>query len=200
MSSVTAVPLQPIKRGSVRRFWLAMILLGALAILLAWAGSRQFAHTPSGLRYQMLEKGSGASPTKDDFALIAYKGTLPDGTVFDENPGAPMEIATTVPGFSEAVTLLKKGGKLRAWIPAELAYGANPPPGGTIPANSPLVFEIKLLEFKTRAEVMESQRMMQMQQMLQQQQQQGGGAPGGTQAPQELQLPPGMEGPPPGAQ
>ena len=177
--SVTAVPLRPIKRGSVRRFWLAMILVLAAAVVLAWAGNRQFGGTASGIRYQMIKEGTGASPTRDDFALLAYKGSLPDGRVFDENPGAPMEIASTVPGFAEAVTLLKKGGSIRVWIPAELAYGANPPPGGIIPPNSPLQFEIRLLEFKTRAEIEESQRMMQMQQMLQQQQQQQhpGGAP-----------------------
>ncbi len=175
--SITAVPLQPIRRGSVRRFWLAMILVAAVALVLAWAGSQQFGSTPSGLRYQMVTQGTGPSPTQEDFALLAYKGSLPDGTVFDENANAPMEIGSTVPGFAEAVTLLKRGGKLRAWIPAELAYGANPPAGGVIPANSPLQFEITLLEFKTRAEVMEAQQMMQMQQMMQQQQGQQQGPP-----------------------
>jgi FKBP-type peptidyl-prolyl cis-trans isomerase FkpA len=188
--SITAVPLQPIKRGSVRRFWLAMLVVAACALALAWAGSRQFGHTDSGLRYQIVTPGTGASPTHDDFALVAYKGTLPDGTVFDENPGAPMELATTVPGFSEAVSLLKKGGSLRAWLPAKLAYGDTPPQGSTIPANSPLQFEIKLLEFKTRAEVMQSMQAQQMQQMLQQQQQ---GAQGGPPAGGQPQLPPGVE-------
>ncbi|MCW2368949.1 MULTISPECIES: FKBP-type peptidyl-prolyl cis-trans isomerase [unclassified Sphingobium] len=172
--SVTAVPLQPIRRGSVRRFWLAVVLVLAVAAVLAWAGSRQFGHTASGLRYQMITQGSGESPTRDDFALVAYKGTLPDGTVFDENESAPMDLQSLVPGFAEAVTLLKRGGSIRAWIPAELAYGDSPPPGGVIPPNTPLQFEIKLLEFKTRAEVMQAQQMMQMQQMMQQQ----GGGPG----------------------
>ncbi|BAK65505.1 putative peptidyl-prolyl cis-trans isomerase [Sphingobium sp. SYK-6] len=167
--SVTAVPLRPIQRGSVRRFWLAAILVLALAFVLAWAGSQQFGRTESGLRYQITQQGTGGSPTREDFALVAYKGMLPDGTVFDENPGAPMELASTVPGFSEAVTLLQKGGSLRVWIPAELGYGANPPPGGAIPPDSPLQFDIRLIEFKTRAEIMETQRMMQMQQMMQQQ-------------------------------
>jgi FKBP-type peptidyl-prolyl cis-trans isomerase FkpA len=188
--SITAVPLQPIQRGAVRRFWLAILLVVAVALLLAWAGTRQFGHTGSGLRYQIVKQGIGASPTHDDFALIAYKGMLPDGTVFDENAGAPMEIKTTVPGFAEAVTLLKKGGSLRAWIPANLAYGDTPPQGSNIPPNSPLEFEIKLLEFKSRAEVMQSVQQQQMQQMMQQQMG-GQGAPGGQGEP--LQLPPGME-------
>lgn len=184
--SITAVPLQPIQRGSVRRFWLAMLLVAAVALVLAWAGNRQFGHTASGLRYQIVTQGTGPNPTHDDFAMLAYKGTLPDGTVFDQNPGAPMEIGTTVPGFAEAVTLLKKGGSMRAWIPAKLAYGDHPPAGSNIPPNSPLQFEIKLIEFKTRAEVMQAMQAQQMQQMLQQQQ---GGPPAGG-APQ---LPPGVE-------
>jgi FKBP-type peptidyl-prolyl cis-trans isomerase FkpA len=171
--SVTAVPLQPIRPGSVRRLLLAIVLVLAIGLVLAWAGSRQFGHTSSGLRYQMITEGVGESPTQDDFALVSYKGTLPDGTVFDENPSAPMELNSLVPGFAEAVTLLKRGGSLRAWIPSELAYGATPPPGGVIPPNTPLQFEIKLLEFKTREEVMQTQQMMQLQQMMQQ----GGGNP-----------------------
>jgi hypothetical protein len=172
MSSVTAVPLRPIAKGSVRRLGLGIALVAACAATLAWAGARQFGSTSSGLRYQMIAQGKGAHPTKDDFALVGYKGTLPDGKVFDENPRAPMELATTVPGFSEAVTLMRSGGRMRVWIPADKAYGATPPPG--IPANSPLQFDITLHEFKTRAEIMEVQRQMQMQQM-QQMQGPGGG-------------------------
>jgi hypothetical protein len=175
MYSVTAVPLRPIAKGSVRRLWLGVGLVAACAATLSWAGARQFGGTDSGLRYQMIKQGEGPHPTKDDFALIGYKGSLPDGTVFDQNEQTPMELANTVPGFSEAVTLMRKGGQMRVWIPADKAYGASPPPG--IPANSPLQFDIKLIEFKTRAEIMEAQRQMQMQQMLQQQMhQQGGGA------------------------
>ncbi len=169
LMSVTAVPLRPIAKGSVRRFWLGIVLVGACAATLSWAGVRQFGSTESGLRYQIIKPGEGPSPTRDDFALIGYKGTLPDGKVFDENPGAPMEIAGTVPGFAEAITLMRKGGRMRVWIPADKAYGASPPPG--IPANSPLQFDIQLHEFKTRAEIMEAQQQQQLQRMLQQQMQ-----------------------------
>ncbi|MBO9574717.1 MAG: FKBP-type peptidyl-prolyl cis-trans isomerase [Sphingobium sp.] len=184
MSSVTAVPLQPIQKGALSRLWLAIIVVVLLAVLLAWNGTRAFgsAEVPDGegrthrIVYQMLEEGTGSSPTREDFALVAYKGTLPDGKVFDENKQAPMDLTTLTPGFAKAVTLLKKGGRMRVTVPAELGYGANPPPNSIIPANSPLTFDISLIEFKSRAEVMEMQRQMQMQQMLQQQMQ-GGGAP-----------------------
>lgn len=175
--SVTAVPLRPIAKGSVRRLWLGIVLIVACAVTLSWAGAKQFGSTPSGLRYQVIKAGEGPSPTKDDFALVGYKGTLPDGKVFDENPGAPMEISGTVPGFAEAITLMRKGGKMRVWIPADQAYGASSPPG--IPANSPLQFDITLHEFKTRAEIMEAQQQQQLQQMLQQQMQGQGGPPPG---------------------
>jgi hypothetical protein len=184
MSEVTAVPLHPIAKGSLSRFWLAMLLLLLVAAALAWAGLRQFGATPSGLKYQIVAAGEAAHPAKDDFALVGYKGMLPDGTVFDENPQASMDLTTLVPGFSEAVTLVGKGGKLRAWLPPELGYGANVRPGSKIPANSPLIFEISVIDFKSRAEVMEIQRQMQMQQMLQQQMGGGGAGGGGVPMPE----------------
>lgn len=193
MSSVTAVPLQPIQKGSVRRLWIVIVLIVAVAAVLAWVGNRQFGRTASGLTYQMIKTGEGSSPAKDDVAMLGYKGSLPDGTVFDQNEGTAMDLSSVVPGFAEAVTLMKKGGTIRAWLPADLAYGATPPEGSPIPANSPLVFEIKLIEFKTRAEVMEMQRQMQMQRMMQQMQGGGGGAPGMPPMPQGA-----PEGPPQG--
>lgn len=175
MSTVTAVPLRPIAKGSLGKLWLGVGIAALAGIGLAAAGSAQFGRTESGLKYQVLEKGTGPSPGPQDFALVAYKGTLPDGTVFDENARAPMEIGNVVPGFAEALTMMHKGGHMRVSIPAKLAYGESPPPGSGIPANAPLQFDIKLIEFKTRAEVMQLQQQMQMQQMMQ-----GGAAPGGA--------------------
>ncbi|HTH28241.1 MAG TPA: FKBP-type peptidyl-prolyl cis-trans isomerase [Sphingobium sp.] len=174
MSEITAVPLRPIAKGSLSKLWLGVAAAALAGVGLAYAGSAQFGTTDSGLKYQLLEKGEGPTPTKEDFALVGYKGSLSDGTVFDENARAPMEIANVVPGFAEALTLMRKGGHMRVWIPAKLAYGSNPPPGSGIPADAPLQFDIRLLEFKSRAEVMQMQQQMQMQQMLQQQQ--GGAA------------------------
>lgn len=196
--SVTAVPLRPIQKGSVRRLWLGVAVIAAGSALLTWNGLRPFGQgepqekdgSLHRISYQIIDPGMGDSrPTADDFAQVSYKGSLPDGTVFEETPQpTPMDLSTMIPGFKEAVTLLKKNGKIRVRIPAELAYG-NEARGEVIPANSPLIFEITLHDFRTRAEVMEMQRQMQMQQMLQQQMQQGGGAPGG--APEGApQLPP----------
>lgn len=172
--SVTAVPLRPVAKGSVPRLWIALALVLLAAVALALLGARQFGTTESGLRYQMLAAGSGGSPTRDDVALVAYKGTLPSGVVFDENERAALALEQVVPGFAEALTLMKKGGHMRVVIPAKLAYGDSPQPGSGIPANSPLHFDIRLIDYKSRAEIMEAQRQMQMQQMMQQQLQQQG--------------------------
>lgn len=165
--SVTAVPLRPVAKGAILRLWLGVFLAVAVGIGLAFAGTGPFKTTASGLRYQIMEKGTGPSPTAEDFALVGYKGTLEDGTVFDENARAPMEIGSVVPGFAEALTMMKKGGRMRVWIPAKLAYGDSPPQGSGIPAGAPIQFDIRLLEFRTRAEVMQLQQQMQMQQMMQ---------------------------------
>lgn len=191
--SVTAVPLRPIAKGSLSKLWLGVGVAALAGIGLAFTGASQFGATDSGLKFQVIEKGVGPSPSHDDFALVGYKGTLPDGTVFDENARAPMEVANVVPGFAEALTLMHKGGHMRVWIPAKLAYGESPPPGSGIPANTPLQFDIKLIEFKTRAEVMQLQQQMQMQQMMQG----GAGAMPGAPAPMGPEAPAAAEAPKP---
>jgi FKBP-type peptidyl-prolyl cis-trans isomerase FkpA len=93
-----------------------------------------------------------------------------------------------IPGFTQALEKMQKGGKYKVEIPAELAYGAqeqrNPQTGKVeIPANSDLVFEIELLDFKSRAEVEAQMRMMQQLQAQMQAQQGGGAAKGATPPP-----------------
>lgn len=197
--SVTAVPLQPIQKGSVRRLGLGLAVVVAGSALLTWNGLRPFGLTKSGIAYQITKQGTGDNPARDDFALVSYKGTLPDGTIFDQTQQpSPVDLASMIPGFSESITLLKKGGQARVRIPARLAYGATPPQGSTIPADSPLIFDITLVEHMGRAQMMELQRQQQMQQMLQQQMQ-GGGAPGGAPPggpPVELPAPQGAPGQP----
>ena len=187
--STTAVPLRSIAKGSLTRLWIGVAAIALAAGGLAWAGQQHVESTPSafladnadaegvvstesGLQYTVLTEGTGPSPTTADVALVGYKGTLLDGTVFDENPQAPMPVDGVVPGFSEGLQKMKKGGKYRLWIPAELGYGDQA--AGPIPAGSVLVFDVELHDFKSRAEI------MQMQQMMQQQQ---GGAPGAAPQP-----------------
>ncbi|MGE3691298.1 MAG: FKBP-type peptidyl-prolyl cis-trans isomerase [Novosphingobium sp.] len=183
MTEITRVPLQPIAKGSLAKLW-----LGVLAAMLA-AGGIAWAAMPVQVKVETLIKGSGESPTIDDIALIGYKGTLPDGKVFDQQEQAAMPLQGVIPGFTKALLQMQRGGKYRIFIPAELGYGDKE--AGQIPPNTDLTFEVDLIDFKSRAEIEEQQRMMQqLQQMQAQQQGQGGqggpprgGAPGGPGAP-----------------
>jgi hypothetical protein len=87
--SVTAVPLRPIKKGSLIRLWLALAILVLGAAGLAWAGTsgQQMLTTASGIQLQVLKEGTGAQPTTTDIVLVHYEGRLEDGTVFDSTKG-----------------------------------------------------------------------------------------------------------------
>ena len=198
--SVTAVPLQPIKKGSLAKLWVGIAIVILAAIALAWitAGSvrDQFQTnedyledvteqdgvvvTDSGLRYKFIEKGDGAIAEQGGAVTVNYEGRLRDGTVFDKNDGAVFPVGGTILGFDEALQLAPGGSTIEVWIPPALAYGDQEIPNQEtgeplIPADSVLNFTFEVLEVKSPAEV---QQMMQMQQqMMEQMQQQQGGAP-----------------------
>lgn len=110
------------------------------------------ARTPSGLGYTMLRAGTGAKPAADATVLVNYIGYLAaTGAVFDQGMQTPMPVGQVIPGFSQGLQLLGKGGIVRLCIPASLGYGAQA--SGPIPANSDLVFQVELLDFKTAAEM-----------------------------------------------
>jgi FKBP-type peptidyl-prolyl cis-trans isomerase FkpA/FKBP-type peptidyl-prolyl cis-trans isomerase FklB len=104
--------------------------------------------TASGLQYQVLTEGTGATPKKEDNVKCHYTGTLIDGTKFDSSVdrGQPAEfpVGGVIPGWTEALQMMKVGSKYKLFIPPELAYGPAGRPG--IPPNSALVFEVELLE------------------------------------------------------
>jgi cyclophilin family peptidyl-prolyl cis-trans isomerase len=106
--------------------------------------------TPSGLRYVILEKGTGPSPTQGTKVTCHYKGELLDGTVFDSSfaRGTPGQftIGKVIPGWNEALLTMRKGERRIVIIPPELGYGESGYPG-VIPGNAFLVFELKLISF-----------------------------------------------------
>lgn len=197
MSTVTAVPIAPTKRSYLVWIWLGIVVAIAGAAALAWVGTEKVVleradnatflarnkthsgvtETASGLQIETITEGTGASPTDSDVALVNYKGMLRDGTVFDASQQpTPMPVTGVIPGFTEALKRMKKGGKYRIWIKPELGYGKEPkmdPRTGkvVIPGDSLLIFEVELLEFIP---------MSVYQQMMQQQM---GGAPGAPGAP-----------------
>lgn len=187
--SVTAVPIQPVKRRYVVYLIVGLAFALAAAAALAWQGpidpsaaflaknARQagVVTTASGLQYKVIEAGQGPRPTDTDVALIGYVGTLPDGTVFDQQAQAPMPVAGVVPGFSEALKLMPKGAKYRIWIKPSLGYG-GPRPAGAPPlegevkklATQVLTFDVTMIDFLPEQVI----RQLQMQQQMM------GGAPG----------------------
>lgn len=172
MTEIHRVPLQPIGRGSLTKLWLG---IAAVALL---AGGVAYAALPASVDVDTITKGNGQSPTREDVALVNYKGMLPDGKVFDEGKQAVLPLAEVVPGFTKALEQMQRGGKYKVHIPAELGYGEKG--AGPIPPNTDLDFEIELLDFKSRAEIEQQQRIMQQ---LQQMQMGGAGAPGAPGAP-----------------
>jgi FKBP-type peptidyl-prolyl cis-trans isomerase FklB len=106
---------------------------------------------PSGLQYRVIKTGSGKTPKTSDMVQVTYKGWLIDGTVFDQTkPGQPAEFPAghLIPGWVEALTLMKEGDEWELVIPSNLAYGERGAGDGLIPANQTLVFDMTLLKVK----------------------------------------------------
>jgi len=112
-----------------------------------------FEKTESGLRYQILQKGTGAQATKGAMVSVHYKGQLTDGTVFDSSykRKEPIEFALgmgqVIAGWDEGVSLLSVGDKARFVIPSNLGYGSRGA-GGAIPPNANLIFDVELVSIK----------------------------------------------------
>lgn len=194
--SVTAVPLQPLKRSYIT--WLALGVLVAIAAaaglaflgtaqavaikgsneqFLSWNKSRSGVHaTGSGLQYQVLKAGTGPNATDGDGVAVTIVGTLRDGTEFQ--PRAPMRIIVgqdqMIPGFTEALKQMNSGAHYRFWLPPQIAYGSS---AGAPPElkDQVLIFDISMDQHISAAQL----RQLQMQQQMMQQMQ-GGGAPAGA--------------------
>ena len=108
--------------------------------------------TSTGLLYEILIDGAGLKPSATDTVTVHYHGTLIDGTIFDSSVqrGEPASFGVhqVIPGWTEALQLMPVGSKYKLYIPQELAYGANPHPGGAIKPFSALIFEVELLDIK----------------------------------------------------
>lgn len=106
--------------------------------------------TPSGLQYEVITMGTGDKPAATDRVRVHYAGTLIDGTEFDSSykRGEPAEFGVNqvIPGWVEAIQMMPAGSKWKLHIPSDLAYGPGGAPGGSIPPNSVLVFDVELLE------------------------------------------------------
>ena len=108
--------------------------------------------TASGLQYEVLQQGTGIKPTLLDTFVAHYRGTLLDGTIFDEsyNKGQPLtwQVNQVISGWTEALQMMPIGSKYKLYIPYEIAYGAAG--SGKIPGGAMLTFEIELLDIKKK--------------------------------------------------
>jgi FKBP-type peptidyl-prolyl cis-trans isomerase FkpA len=137
------------------------MLLALLASPLAWAqdaaldkaaAEKDAVKTPSGMVFRSLKDGTGPSPKETDIVRVHYRGTFPDGKEFDSSiaRGQPAEfpLNRVIRCWTEGVQKMKVGGKAKLTCPASVAYGERGTPGGPIPPNATLVFEVELLGIK----------------------------------------------------
>ncbi len=189
MTEITAVPIKPVAKGSLTKLWVGVALAIAVGGGLAWAA------IPRGVDLDTEVAGTGPMPKVGDVVFMNYKGTLAaDGTVFDESRDIPLPVqgifpegtpfpieeGATIPGFFEGLQQMQKGGKYTLFIPADKAYGAQPPQGAPIPPNADLEFEIEVIDIM-------SQKTFERNLQILQQAMQSQGAPGG--APQAAPAP-----------
>ena len=148
---------------SFRASWYAAILwLLSLGLFLETAAAvepgpadadapAQFSTTPSGLKYKVLRKGTGEKPKAGNTVTVHYRGWLDDGKEFDSSykRGKPLTFALNrvIPGWTEGMQLVGKGGMIELEIPPELGYGARGA-GRDIPPNSRLHFTVELIDIK----------------------------------------------------
>ncbi|MEE4199807.1 FKBP-type peptidyl-prolyl cis-trans isomerase [Erythrobacter sp.] len=159
MTEVTRVPLQPVAKGSLTKIWLGVVIAVLLGAGLA------FAAVPKGFSIDTIVEGTGPTPEEGDMVFVKYRGSLAaTGEVFDESQDIPLPVAgvfpegspfpveedATIEGFYQGLQQMRKGGRYELYIPADMAYGAEPPPGAPIPPNADLVFEIEVVDFMSR--------------------------------------------------
>jgi len=126
-------------------------LLASLVLAPAALAQTAAVTTASGLVYESLKEGSGASPKATDTVKVHYRGTFMDGKEFDSSykRGEPTEfpLNRVIPCWTEGVQRMKPGGKARLTCPPAIAYGARGA-GGVIPPNATLNFEVELLSVR----------------------------------------------------
>ena len=168
------------RRGGNGKLWLALIVLIATGVALAWfgAGSLRPEVSATGLEFREVKAGTGGVITDADAALLDYELRSDDGTVLDgsKQHGGPQPFMTAAvyAGFAEAMRRMEEGGEYRFSFPQKLAFEKEAPPG--FPANTDLNFTVQVRKVVRGGAAMLQQQMM-MQQM-QQMQQQGGPPPG----------------------
>lgn len=122
------------------------------AYLADYAKQRGIIVRPSGLMYKIMHNGYGKRPAPTDIVTVYYTGSLINGTVFDgteEGLPAQFKTSTLIPGWTEALEMMREGDQWHIVIPPNLAYGARGAGNGAIPPNQVLVFDLTLITVTT---------------------------------------------------
>jgi FKBP-type peptidyl-prolyl cis-trans isomerase len=138
----------------LRRFLTITAACAALLALLAACGPKASPAssgdqqlTASGLKYVIIEQGTGPQAKAGDTVTVKYTGKLDDGTVFDSGDYTfVLGTGQVIPGWDEGIALLNEGGKATLIIPPDLAYG--PQGNGPIPPNATLTFDVELTDIQ----------------------------------------------------
>jgi FKBP-type peptidyl-prolyl cis-trans isomerase FklB len=125
---------------------LAFLLLHAAEPAPAPTAESPITTTASGLRFQVLQPGTGRSPTRRDAVEVMYEVRLVRNGRLVESTRTPagIPVSGSIAGFTEALLLMNEGGRYRFWVPARLAYGRRGSPGA-VPPNADLVFTLSLI-------------------------------------------------------
>jgi FKBP-type peptidyl-prolyl cis-trans isomerase FkpA len=195
--SVTAVPIRPIKKGSVLKLWLGLGLLAALAILLAWVGTSSFRPKTlaDGVRLETKRPGLGAKVRKEDLVALQYKLHINklESPVVQDSRQSQQGIFAAVPspemiypGFAAGLLEMRQGGSYVLSLPPG-SHVKEPAPGAPFTPRDTLVFEIDVVQIERGGaeRFIQMQQMQMMQRMQQMQQMQGGagGPPAGAPEP-----------------
>jgi len=124
---------------------LALLLIQSTAAPAPPPAEPPIVTTASGLRFQVLQPGTGRRPTRADAVVVTYEVHLAADNRLVESTPAPagVPVAGSIPGFTEALLLMNEGGRYRFWVPARLAYGHRGNPG-MVPPDADLVFDLSL--------------------------------------------------------
>ena len=147
---------RPARTGRAAKLWIGFILVIAAGIGLAWLGVRSVKSNV--VQVETMQAGAGPQVQLQDGVLIEYEGRLENGTVFDTSAGkgaVPLLASQVIPGFSQALLKMQKGGRYRIRIPSKLGYGATPPQGGPIPPNANLEFDVHVVQVVPNAALMQ---------------------------------------------
>ncbi len=129
----------------------AAIMLVAFSLV---QGAEKTAMTPGGVKIEILQEGKGPLPQKGQTVAVHYTGTLSDGTKFDSSKDRgqpisfPLGTGRVIKGWDEAIAQMKVGTHAKITIPPAMGYGERGTPGGPIPPNATLIFDVELLDAK----------------------------------------------------